>query len=734
MPPKIKPHPRQSARNNREITREHESVGALSAPSPKEALPNNYDEVQSNTTQHDTAEELPSSSTSRAISTSTPSVVAGSSSPGRSVQRLKSAMPRNQQKSASKLGTKDGSDPRPSGLKFKPKPWIRRSKEEREADEKAEAERGAARQAAEGILSVNNRGGYNGRGRGRGQRGGFGDVNRWKNDRLNLSHEASGHLGGSTIQDTATSKNRRGGVFRSGVVGASEPASTSGTPGVKKEPVLKPETDKDGNVVMGSSTSKPKRTKVKKEEQGPTYVSSDDELDSDGGERVNIEDISTINLVSSEDEDEDEDQEPLQRSRVSKGKRREATPRILSSNLMPVRIQRQEHVERVVGVNTDASSLTSAELRRRAKNRAEAGGSLFLPEQEEADTLPLTKRKTKRKPKDVEFVRNERKWKGVYQDEDEEEGMVKIKDEPKDDRDVVMTDNPTGDKELEPISFEDIDLSNTSTQRPVNDSDSIFASQEPEEAPEIDVSQPGERLLRIKGYHNLRPVDFTEEEEEDEILGEIAEIALLKSDDSIHTSSPEPASSTKTPHDGDFDMGLEDTYFQKDGREDVYLFQLPPVVPSLRDASKPISKSEDKKKNRTVPAKDPRSSALNNSFTAQVKDEPVIKADPDELPDEIAVPHAYTSDSFHSIGGRGGVLSIYAKGAMFATWGGMSFEISKEGTGANLAQELIMTEFQSAVTKVEDENRWEETVDVGKKGWAMGQTQPGHVCIPELLS
>ena len=727
MPPKVKQRPKRSARNT---TRERDSIEALSAPSPKEAVVNDDNEVQGtsgNSEQTHALDTQPETSTARDVSASTPSVVAGSPPPRRSVQRLKSALPRSSPNPASNSNAPNGSEPRPNGLKFKPKSFIRRSKEEREAEEKAEAERRAARQAAERTSSTSDRGAQYGRARGRGPRGGFGDMSRWKTERFNLSHEASGHLGGATIQDAMTSKNRRGGGVRSGTSGPSESASTSRA---TKEPTVKPEKDKDGDVVMGSSASKPKRTKVKKEDQGPSYISSEGELDSDGEKRVNIEDISTINLISSEDEEDDS----AQQSHTSKGKRRDITPRVPGSHLMPVRIQRQEHVVRAVGVNTDASSLTSAELRRRAKNRAEAGGSLFLPEADEADVLSATKPKIKRKPKDVEFVRNERRWKGVYQDEDDREDLVRVKDEPNDDRDAVMLDKPMGDEEAEPISLEDMDLVNTFTQRTVKESNGNHNTRAslkgPSEAPEADsLLQPGERLRRIKGYHSLRPIQISEEEEEDDIFAEIAEIVLLKSGIPIENSGPERSSSTEVPNDDDdLDMDHEDTYFQKDGKEEVYLFQLPPVVPSLRDISKVTLKSEDKKKTKAVPAEVPRS-ASNNPFSAQVKDEPNVKPDPDAI---LPTTAAYTSDSFHSTGGWGGILSIHANGSMLATWGGMSFEISKEGTGAELAQELMMTEFESAVTKVEDESRWDEKVDVGTKGWAMGQMHPGHVCIPEI--
>ena len=740
MPPKFNPRLRPSARNSTETTREHESVEASSASAAQEALANNDNEAQDtygNLEWMHAAESRPDNPTSQSISTPISSAAVGPLSSRRPVQRLKSALPRSSPNPTSNSNAIERPNTRPSGLKFQPKSFIRRSREEREAYEKAEAERKTARQAAEGSSSTKERGGYNGRGRGRGQRGGSAETARWKNERFNISHEASGHLGGSTIPDAATRKSRRGGKSTSETSDPKEQGSASGTSRVKKESARRSEKDKDGDVIMGSSKSKPKRTKVKKEEQGPTYVPSEDELDSDGEKRVNIDDISTINLISSEDEDEDEDEEPILQSRASRGKRRDETPRVPSTSLMPVRIQRQEHVERAVGVNTDASSLTSAELRRRAKKRADAEDSLFLPEYEDADDFSLTKPKLKRKPKDVEFVRNERKWKGVYQDEDTDGGMIKVKDEPKDDGDIVMTGILTGD-EVEPTSLADIELTDTPAQRTVEDSHNSLRSQASleglEEASEADTLQNVDRLPKIKGYHGLRPIHYSEEEEEDDILAEIAEIMLSKSDVLDGTTSVRPACSTGAPDDdSDLEIDNEDTYFQRGGREEVYLFQLPPFVPSLRDMSKPASKSEDKKKNKAVPLDVPRSSASNTQTTSQVKDEPVIKADPDELAHESALSHAYTSDSFHSSGGHGGTLTVYAKGSMFATWGGMRFEIGKEGTGAKLSQELLVTDFERTVTKVEDESRWEEIVDVGKKGWAMGQTRPGHVCVPELL-
>ncbi|KAL9579306.1 MAG: hypothetical protein Q9212_005182, partial [Teloschistes hypoglaucus] len=110
--------------------------------------------------------------------------------------------------------------------------------------------------------------------------------------------------------------------------------------------------------------------------------------------------------------------------------------------MRPIRIDRHEHVERTIGVNTDASSLTSAELRRRAKARGEAQGSLFLPDSSDPINDDARKPKGRKKGRDVEFLRDERRWQGVYQDEDDADDMpVRIKEEPKEQNDPMVIDD-----------------------------------------------------------------------------------------------------------------------------------------------------------------------------------------------------------------------------------------------------------------------------------------------------
>ena len=339
-----------------------------------------------------------------------------------------------------------------SGLKFQPKSVQRRSKEEREAAEQAEIERLQARLSGGKVSEDAERGDFMPRRRGRG-------VSRGNDGRLSGAG-ASGHLGGSSVQDRSTRRARgpgrsgprsRGGdsggeslgrgrgAIHHGVTttgaeisrsdAAREPINTRR----KKESTVKTETDKDGDVVMDKTSSK---KKIKKE-PGVTYdtsssdSSSDSEYDGKKGRRINIEEI---DLVSSDEDGGDEG---------TGSKRKERANLLKMWNPKPVRFHREEHVERAVGVNTDPTTLTSAELRRRAKEKQDAQGSMFLGSEDEA-IATTTKAKGRGKTKDVEFIENKRKWKGVYQDDGDTEGFAKIKNEPEDDDAMIMDESYHG--------------------------------------------------------------------------------------------------------------------------------------------------------------------------------------------------------------------------------------------------------------------------------------------------
>ena len=118
------------------------------------------------------------------------------SPPRRSVQRLASLHSRNPTTPISNHNVLEASGSR---LKIQPKSSLRRSKEIREALEKAEVERRQSKITTENDSnsSLGNRGGFTGRGRG--GRGLF-SGNRLGSDR-GVGGQATGHLGGGTIGD-----------------------------------------------------------------------------------------------------------------------------------------------------------------------------------------------------------------------------------------------------------------------------------------------------------------------------------------------------------------------------------------------------------------------------------------------------------------------------------------------------------------------------------------------------
>jgi len=743
MAPKAQPR-KPPARRVQNTNQEDESGKALSQPSAKESFAE--DQANGNESLHEMesieASEMPSSHNEPEAS-STPVLTVDSPPPRQPAQQLTSVLPQGSPAISPAL---DG-ETRPAALKFKPKSFIRRSKEEREAVEKAEAERRAERLAAEGKLSTSDRGGLHSRGRGRGS--GFGDMNRWKNERFNLSHGASGHLGGSTFQEASAGRRGRGGGRTGGAsggrsehVGSSDSvvASSTGTSTrMKKEPTIKPEKDKGGDIAVGSSTSNPKRkrTKIKKEDQAPTYVSSEGECDSDGAVRVDIE---KINLVT-DDEVTDNDMPP--KSEVAKGKQRQRVPHMRQDGLRPVRIQRQEHVERAVGVNTDASSLTSAELRRRAKERSDAEESLFLPEGEEQDVLPAPKMKGKRKPRDVEFVRNERKWKGVYQDEDDNDAGVKIKDEHKDDDDVMVTDPPMheGDTSAMDIDEEEPVPLSEAVDKPLTAAKKLQPA--PTEAQKSsqtlqgdDLDESEEERASMEGHKLLTAHDKWNQDYKD-LITYIEEINSLFDDFSPKPStSTNPLSTDANPISSDHSADVFDTDSQP-----IYIFQLPPLLPSLRDPTKKRALSPEEKKPKAKPPPSEPPNSTNPFATA-----PLIKEDPDTKPDPDAsslhptIPHTYIASHLHLPAGQTGTLSVHKGAKISAVWGGsggkagLAMEVSKTGDGAKMGMpaELVLTKWEESCVKREGEGGWEDRVGVGEKGWGMGRVRPGFVGVPDL--
>lgn len=228
--------------------------------------------------------------------------------------------------------------------KFKPKAG-RRSKEERDAAEKAEAERRRQKADEAGVSRGLSHTGPSPRGRGGpvgSARGGVGHKFTPLNQNARqLDQQASGPFGGGPWAIRPTPRTRGG---KAHAISRAQTTTSSDTTAAKKEAA-------DGNAVgktpkqkrTGSSADQPNtaRTNARLGITEVIYLSSDD--DKFGGQRVNIE---QINLVSSEEEDSDLDEDPIRGS----GKRGAKQFRESSAALRPVRVERHEHISRAAGL------------------------------------------------------------------------------------------------------------------------------------------------------------------------------------------------------------------------------------------------------------------------------------------------------------------------------------------------------------------------------------------------
>lgn len=702
MPPKAQPR-RQQPPRGAVRTKPAEEPPDTAAPVESRELDN---EQQGAPLTSETA-DVPEESIFRDVAQiSSPAPASAGTVGSRPRRRLASLHSR---KSTSLSAAPEASDSRSAGLKYQPRSNARRTKAEREAVEKAEAERRQSRVAeAEGSApALSDRGGLYGR-VGRGLYGG--GMNRFR------SGEASGHLGGSSISDGGRKKkNARGGRLFAGLSIPLAATSTTARPSaLKKEPKVKPEKDKDGDVVMGTATSR-RRQGFKEEEQELAYISSDEEPDMTEGPRVNIE---HINLIS----DEDTDAEKVKPSSQDKGKEMEKEAKIPGWSLKPIRIDRHEHVERVMGINTDASSLTSAELRRRAKERGDAEGSLFLPDDDEPEILITVKAKGKSKPKDVEFVRDERRWKGVYQDDEDKDLEAAIKAEPRDNDDVMAIDE-VADAGLPAQSL----AADSEAVVPAADITKVLENANSEDPKLLEDKKPSQRIKS----RLIKPVLQTEEDRQEWARYEDDLRILGEELGSVKAEAP-PTQNLNV--DGDLQDGKHPPKDIKDKREGlVYLFQLPPIMPRILTlAEKEILLKPKQEEKVDEPQRQDKKQDDNKLPASDAKP----KSEPEEpTHGDTKCDHAFRAQDHNRPVGRVGKLRVHDSGRVTAIWGGACLEVGRGGEGG-LLQEVMMTDYERTLVKVEEgrekeKERWEERISLGEKGWAVGQLGGGFVMVPD---
>ncbi|KAI9816879.1 MAG: hypothetical protein M1827_001524 [Pycnora praestabilis] len=612
----------------------------------------------------------------------------------RPVQRLDSLSRRSSgTPSATRLSGVANTKP---GLKFKPKSIIRRSQEEREAAERLEAERRQARFAAAGTFIFggrgrgDGRGGFRGRGRGAFTRGRGSARGGFAEQRLTV---ASGPFASAAAMTHWTAGSKKSSV------GAGAKATSSGTskkaiPRVKREPGMSRDKERDTLMTDGPA--------VKSEYEDPMYISSDEDEITTEGPRMDIE---QINLVSDEEDEED----PI----MSKGKGRAKASGALMGGLKPIRIDRREHVERSMGVNTEASSTVSSDLRSKGKLENNVGG-LFIP----SDEPEIPRRKGKERRKDVEFVKNERKWQGVYQDEDEDE-KVKIKDEPIDTGNAIAEDIPNGPHDI-------------STETPTADDNAAFqpvSVSSPKLSNVVLKAKPKKR--RKSGLRDTKRTLQTEEDRQEWARRE-HDIRLLGEELGMMQTAPDPETATAGA-EGEGGAAAESTASQafdrKEGR--LFLFQFPPIAPALFD---PLLKGESTEEpQQTIDVDEPP--APNPSKKTPASGSKASKANPAVKTEQKLAPKPDPLTAIHPALplGQAGKLTIRESGRVLLSWGGASLELGR-GTDCEFLQDVMLAEIRQGSTGGNEPafgGGGGETEEEGGTGLAMGQVTGKFIVTPD---
>ncbi|KAI9698654.1 MAG: hypothetical protein M1836_003764 [Candelina mexicana] len=583
-------------------------------------------------------------------------------------------------------------------LKYKPKN-IRRSKEEREAAELAEAERMRQRLAAAGnATTVSSRGNWPGRGGSRG-RGYSGRGVRGGRDFVST---ASGPFGSGSVPTFEKKRLTIPGLGRS-TSSSSAPSSSStvkNTPRIKKEPRIR--ADKDGDINLDE-----KEPRVKAEIDETVYISSDDEEEEKKeGPRMDIE---QINLVSDDDGEEDRD--------TSKGKGRAKSIGTSIGGLKPIRIERRPHAERSVAVNTEASSAVSAQLRQQGTGDAEEG-DLSLP----SGLRPASvKRKGKARSKDIEFIKDERRWRGVWQTNDEGEEVI-VKQEPEEAEDVTVM-------EVEPAALETRMGYSAQNAKPPK-----LTAGDPE-IEEEGARKPKTRRRRKADLREEKPILQTEEDRQEWARYQ-QDIQLLVDELGLMPTAASTAPVT-TNLDPEGDMTMNDTTAPtqevKDDR--LFLFQFPPIIPGLVDTmlkEEPSETNDQSAKAESASAAASGHDSGAGTLAKGSKSASNLKADQKSN----LKPVPLTADMSYVPKGLAGKLTVHESGRTIISWGGSSLELGRAADSEFLQDVVLVDVTRNGQSKISSEGGLggDEGAEAQRRnGLGLGSVMGKYVVTPDWM-
>jgi DNA-directed RNA polymerase III subunit RPC4 len=432
----------------------------------------------------------------------------------------------------------------------------------------------------------------------------------------------SGAISGPFSDPTGRPKERtshRGGFGGDGGYGASGSGSGSRGTAIKSE-----------SGFGGGSSSRSAGTSLKREDGG--HISSDDD-DNDDTAAFPRMDVDTIHISSDEDE---------------------AAPQ-KNERSIPVRIRRQEHKERVVGINTEASSEGAAMIRQKAE---ETGNN---PAE---DVLQRTVNKGKGKTKDLEITGERKQYKGVWQDS--EDSDVKVKTEP-----------GTEDEEMP---------------------DAEDAEQVGIGAGETEQSETSPDMERKSKPHYKGMPEFQTDEERAEWIRHQENLAALREE--LGDNEPTPT----VDEAGDVAMTNAGPKSLRDNH--IYLFQLPPVMPDLstpsvgKETSDVLAEAVDAGSGATAPT----AAATPSGLSAKAEGKRPVgrpEAVPIKKEEDFSNPLADIPEQKRFTTGYVGKLRVHKSGRTTLDWGGTSYELTP-GNKANFVQEVVSIHVSSEADQQPD--------------------------------
>ncbi|KAI7344072.1 hypothetical protein D0862_14946 [Hortaea werneckii] len=658
MPPKApaKAPPRRGAPSKPPASTSQQASNDSPAPQQDPPIKPDPDSIQTST------EHAPPSTTDAASASATPGPISISSTPAGSA--APSPAPSTSRGASGTPATTAGrgaSSQRGRGGKpiiAKPKFAGRRSQAGRAEAEKAEAERKKAEldaRAKEEAAKARREGRFRGRGgadgrphRGRGRGGYVGESERQpKPDAV-----ASGPFSSGQVNQMDLGKRRAmgsssagggsggfgfggGGGGWSGGVGSGGGRSGGGSGGRSM-----------GGVKMEPGSGEVELMPQVKQEEGE-YVSSDEDEAEQGMGRLNIDELGVIDLTAEEEEDP-------------------------SRGFAPVRLKREEHKERTVGVNVGEAEKED-EKEKQGKEK----------------TSEKRKGKQKQRPKDVEITGESEKYHGAYSSSE---------DEP------VIKAEPTEDDERPDAP-------------PAEAAENESHPQEPPSSPETkrkakEKIKTGSRSAKAP----TRPA-YQTQEEIDEWNRQQDDLRILHSElGTLAVPPPQP-----TDQDGDAAMTDGQQPAVEDKRADkVYLFQFPPVVPDLN----PIKVKPDPE---TAPS-GAEGETMEVDPTTSSAQGPQIKKDPAPT---ISEQPPSTPRPPHLASGAVGKLRIHRSGKATLDWGGTALSVAM-GTEASFLQDVVIASLPEHKGDVNGEGNGGGGVNEETGvAMAMGQVKGKFVVTPD---